>query len=305
MTNSVLADIHNVQATFEDGLPKGKLNVITVTGGDVNGGAILRRLRGREITDYDAFVFYYSGHGGYDPQKGHYLALTNTGPLMRSDVIDAIVNPKTPRFWAVITDCCASISPVAVAAAGEPTKYIEPVLLKHLLLETTGRLDITSSRPEQVSMCDQNGGTFTKAFCSVLRENRLKRLDWRDVFQESRAETVFRSEGNMRDEVNPHRHNGIEQRVQTPYSFRTMYGNSVNGLRFGIYHDDLVIQRVDQGSPASRAGLRRGMTVLSVNGVSVNSDDQLITAVNFSPRDAEIVVRTGQGRRTFQIELAY
>ncbi len=178
-------------------------------------------------------------------------------------------------------------------------------LLTNLFLNTTGRVDITSSRPEQVSMGGRSGGVFTQSLIQVFYANANRKLDWDEVFPMIREATSLSSEPGRAAAKQPHRHDGVEQKTQTPYSFRTMFGREVNGLRLGIYHDNLVISTVDAGSPASRAGLRRGMRVVSVNGKRVDSDSQLITAVNFSARNAVIEVTSRGGSRRIKVQLAY
>ena len=102
-----------------------------------------------------------------------------------------------------------------------------------------------------------------------------------------------------------YRQRGIKQNTQTPYSFRTMYGKDVNGLRLGIEHRNMVITRVRSNSAAERAGLRRGMRVNSVNGVSMQDDKHLINAVNFSARNARLNVTNRGTNRSFEVRLSY
>lgn len=302
---SVRADIQNIKTILKDGLPQGKLSVIELTGSDVTPNQITSRLVNLQIQPNDAVILYYSGHGGYDRQNGHYLALSNGGRLYRSRVVNAITQPFTPRFWGVITDCCASIPPIAMAPVLAPGN--SKTLLTHLFLESRGRIDITSSRPEQVSLgfAPPTGGVFTWSFCSVLHENAARRVNWDEIFRMTRAETARLAEMSMSRDPTPHVHDGIEQRTQIPYSFQTMYGQDVNGLRLGLSHTGLRITQVDNGSVAERAGMRSGMQIVRVNGKLIQSDDQMNTAINFSPRDTTIDV-THQGRsQTISVSLAY
>lgn len=302
---SVRTDIKNLRTILEAGLPAAQLRIVEITGNEVTPNNLTSRLRNLQINSDDAVIIYYSGHGGFDPDRGHYFALTNGGRLYRSAVVSAITQPYTPRFWGVITDCCASIPPISVApvlAPGDRT-----TLLTHLFLETKGRVDITSSRPEQISLGIQPpfGGVFTWSLCKVLNENANQRLQWDEVFRLTRAETAEFSEAFMRNNRDPHVHNGIPQQTQIPYSFRTMYGNDVNGLRLGMSCQNMVVTSVRNQSPASNAGLRSGMRVIRVNGTPVSSDKQIATAINFSTRTATLDVESNGRGQTIEVHLAY
>jgi len=305
LADSVERDIRNLRSVLEVGLPRGRLQIIQLTGPDVTPNSITTRLRNLPINPEDAVVLFYSGHGGYDPNRGHFLALTRGGRLDRSEVVSAITQPVTPRFWGVITDCCASIPPVAVAPVFMPGD--QTTLLTHLFLETSGKVDITSSRPEQISLGlpPPIGGVFTWSLCGVLKDHASERLNWNEVFQLTRAETAEFAERFLGQDQNPHRHNGIPQRTQIPYSFRPMYGREVNGLRLGMTSQNLVVISVDDQSPAARAGLRPGVRVLRVNGLPMTSDQQIATAVNFSSRDVTLEIERNGRVESVRIRLAY
>ncbi len=301
---AVQQDLNHVRQTLKEGLPAGRLNAIELSGPGLTGNKITSILRNLQIQANDSVLFYYSGHGGYLPGSGHYLSLTNSSRLHRSEVISAITQPYTPRFWAVITDCCASVPDVAALPVLIPPQSTR--LLSHLFLETEGRLDITSSRPEQVSLVlDQTrGSAFTWALCNVLNDNARGQLEWDDVFHKVRKETASLTEQAL-EHGNTHQHRGINQRTQTPYSFRPMYGRQVNGLRLGIDHNNLRITSIRSDLPAANSELRVGMRVKSVNGQNVSDDDHLVTAVNFSPKVAEFEVEHNGRVRNVQVELAY
>lgn len=301
---AVRQDLNHLQFVLKQGLPEGRLSITELSGPGLTGAKITSTLRNLQIQKNDSVLFYYSGHGGYLPDRGHYLSLTNSRRLFRSEVITAITQPYTPKFWAVITDCCASVPNIAAQPILVPPKSTR--LLSHLFLETEGRLDITSSRPEQVSLVlDQTrGSAFTWALCNVLNDNAGQQLDWNDVFHKVREETASMTEQTFANGTT-HQHRGINQRTQTPYSFRPMYGRQVNGLRLGIDHNSLRITSIRSDLPAANSELRVGMRVRSVNGQKVVDDDHLVTAVNFSPRVADFEVEHKGHIRNLQVELAY
>lgn len=302
--DSVSSDIKHLRQTLEAGLPAGRLKITEITGSDVTPNGITHQLLRLEIQANDSVLMFYSGHGGYDPDGGHFLSLTHGGRLYRSEVVKSITQPYTPRFWGIITDCCASFPPVStrpyLGTGGQTT------LLTHLFLETTGRVDITSSRPEQVSLgLSEMGGVFTWSLCQVLMENANRKLNWDEVFRLVRSETAQRSEQFMSNLREPHVHNGIEQRIQIPYSFRTMYGNDVNGTRLGLSSENRLITSVRPNSAAARAGLRPGMRVMQVNGYEIGSDRQAATAIYFSGRDASIDVLANGRRQSIEVRMPF
>jgi hypothetical protein len=299
---SVGNGLQEIKHTLRDGLGD-RLSVIELTGNVVTPNKIKDTLLNIRIRGNDAVLLYYLGHGGCDQQYRHFFAL-NRGRLYRSEVVNSITQPLKPRFWAVISDCCASISQVTPAPI--PVKAEQQTLFKHLFLDTSGSLNITSSRPEQVSLGCSSGGIFSSSFCEVLKRNSHKRLDWDDVFRMTRSETGKRSEEAFRTPgMKPIFYNGVKQQTQTPFSFQKMYRKEVNGLRLGIVHSQMVVACVYPNLPAWRAGIRRRMRIHTVNGFRVKNDSQLITAINFSPRKATIGISDGRGTRNVAVELAY
>ena len=308
LKQSVQSDIAHFKSVLKAGLPNNKLRIIVIKGKQVTPNNITNLLKGIVINPTDSVLFYYSGHGGFDNKKGHFFALTNSKQhLYRSQVVHAITNPFKPRFWAIITDCCASVAkaaPQCAAAGGKQNKSKK--LLTHLFLKTKGSINITSSRPEQVSYGPASGGLFTTSFCNVLGSNFNKQFDWNEIFYKTRSETSSLSECGLSNEVNFYTFNGIKQKTQIPYSFQTMYGKPVNGLRLGIYtNNNSVITSVLQGSVAAMIGLKAGVKIIRVNGQLVPTNDLLVTAVNFSQKNAVIEVNDNGVLKKTKVQLAY
>lgn len=300
---SVLADLDNLEQTLRDGLPPGSLRVYRRTGTQVTADNITRQLFALPIQPSDAVLLYYSGHGGFDPAGGHYFALTHGPSLLRSRAEEAITQPVTPRFWAIISDCCANFAPVDQVGAPAPVNQTR--LLTHLFLRTSGRADFTSSMPGQVSIGVRSGGMFTMSFCDVLRSNFNNQLNWDEIFRQTRQRTNQASLPLLDQDDTVPIVRGVRQRTQIPYSFKPMYGQDVNGRRLSAYTQDLRITGVEPDSPASQAGLREGMRIEFVNGIALQDDNHFRTAIGFSPRQAMIgIVENGVGR-TVEVELAY
>lgn len=301
-------DLDSMASVLEDGLPASRLRIQRMTGSEVTPDQIESRLSALRIEPNDSVLVYYSGHGGYSTTDGHYLSLTLGGNLYRDKVVRAITRPYTPRFWGLITDCCASVSEDSVTytvQTGPPST----TLLTHLFFDTPGRIDFTSCRPEQVSYGSPlRGGWFTRCFCQVLSENKSRRLRWDDVFKRARSRTTELSETALAGFPSStlHSYRGVSQQVQVPYSFREMYGQDVNGLRFGVTSTGRVVRSIRSGSAASRSGLRPGMRIDYVNGIDVDTDKEIATAINFSRRTASVRVRDTNGQsRTINVQLSY
>ena len=73
--------------------------------------SVLRAIRGLSgsIAPNDAVMFYYCGHGAFDPQNGPYMTLSQDkeNSLFRSEVLEALdaIEPK-PRLILLFTDSC-------------------------------------------------------------------------------------------------------------------------------------------------------------------------------------------------------
>lgn len=297
---SVAADVENLEKTLRNGLPASKLSIKKIDGSSVSPSYLKQYIRNLPIQPNDPVLVYYSGHGGFDPNRGHFLA-TEQGRLYRSELINSLTQPYTPKFWALITDCCANYSRYTT------TPYVQSPdstrLLTHLFFETNGNIDITSSKPGQVSMGMADGGLFTKSLCNVLKENADRSLNWDRVFRTTRSRAARLAERYFDDSDTSYR--GYPQRTQIAWSFDTMYGQNVNDSRLGIGLNGRWIQQVDSGSAASNGGLKPGMTVVGVNGYRVDNDQDIRAAVFQSPQDATIQVRTASGTRQYSVELAF
>ncbi len=70
-----------------------------------------------DVGSNDALLFYYSGHGGTDPNTGHFLA-TSGGNLLRSDLLSAMKS-KSPRLIVVLSQRLRQASP----NRGQPALY--------------------------------------------------------------------------------------------------------------------------------------------------------------------------------------
>ncbi len=121
-----------------------------------NGRYSIRVLQGKDMTeknvlDYfrtlnpapgDTLVFYYTGHGGFYPEKGHLLAMYNQNKrradVDRKELLSAMAR-HNPRAMIVLTDCCAS-SDVPIIPGG--SKATAPDPKKKVPLQATGKGEV-------------------------------------------------------------------------------------------------------------------------------------------------------------------
>lgn len=295
-------DLDNMEAVLRNGLPQNQLRIHRLPI-ETTGQQALESVRGLRIAEDDSVLVFYSGHGSFDRNQGHALAFSERDLVSRRDMENAITQPFRPRFWALITDCCAKFT--RLFRQGVP-QFLPSNLLRHLFLETEGRVDINACCPGQVALGGPNGGLFTQSLIEVFNEQRDRRLDWDDVFRMVRSKTAQRYEGIPPHEMGgPQKVQQFVQRTQIPYSFKTMYGQDVNAGRFGAYIKNGLIDEIEAGLPAEQHGFRVGMRVVSVNGYTLATDGDCQLAFESSPRQATIVVSDGGERRAIQVELAY
>ncbi|MCA9038352.1 MAG: hypothetical protein KDA91_24675, partial [Planctomycetaceae bacterium] len=126
--------------------------------------------------------------------------------------------------------CCANLSNTAFNSPSVDAPRKRKQLLQNLFFQTQGSVDITSSRPGQVSYCSQSlGGAFTIAFCGVIEDNYYNNLRWDDVFRQTRSQTARLAELMIENSKPVAAGNTGQQTTQTAYSFSEMYGRNVNG----------------------------------------------------------------------------
>lgn len=104
-------DGENVKALIENMVAKqglqGRVTIDHFTGAMCTAKKVLDYYNALDTNPDEALFFYYSGHGGYHKDKGHFMAFTR-GQLFRNDLLKAM-DKRKPRLRVVLTDCCANI----------------------------------------------------------------------------------------------------------------------------------------------------------------------------------------------------
>ncbi len=222
-------DGERIDRLLSNNLPKDRAEIKILTGKDVNADAILAYYRDLKVGSDDALFFYYAGHGATDPQKGHFLAIQelHARPLLRADLRRAMQEHQ-PGLVVLMTDCCSTRFKLPgklrrvyedEGAAGT----IQPVL-RCLLYQSRGVVDITAASGDASFGDDHDGGIFTRAFDRLVRDGIAKSdadrdgfVSWPEFFSRLQSET----EGVFVDWAKRQRALGeeVEQTSQRPHAF--------------------------------------------------------------------------------------
>src|SRR5262249_26727781 len=148
----------------------------------------VQRIKGR-MTENDAVIFYYAGHGFRRPNTTTNFPLfacaapTNDESLQfppnigLSDVVGQLTQDRKPRFLLAIADTCNVVVQFGEAVGERGSAIVPPTILKaglrHLFLNYRGTLTMSASQPGEtawyrVSGTPNNiGGFFTNQFLDV------------------------------------------------------------------------------------------------------------------------------------------
>ncbi len=183
--DSFSSDLYHVPELFAENVPKRQLEVTAVSGNDVRRKKILDTIGALRInSDLDTVVFYFSGHGAFDPDRKEHLffGLGRSDFCFRSEIQKAIQQLR-PQLTVIIADTCSVYYRTPVPAPAYPPAETVTPAFRSLFLEPVGLIDINSSQPGQEAGGNSNGGWFTSTLCSYLREQQKTRLDWQTVLQ--------------------------------------------------------------------------------------------------------------------------
>jgi hypothetical protein len=258
----------------------------------------------------DAFVFYYAGHGNYDPKKNRYF-FRMLGPKGDDDFHDLLriqveerIKRKSPKHAILLTDCCSNdATPSNVPyqelyeKGGAPPPFTRP-LFQYLLFEHTGMTNATSSKPGEISVAIADAGSlFTLALGEVLKANVNTPLTWKALLQDTAGRVVPLFKAELE-------HLGVkglgEDETQHTQTVTTI--GSARGPVFGAWGQEfqgmIVVTQVIRGTPAADAGIVRGDIIQEINGQPITSEARYNDAVDRSPGAMSVKVR----KRSDQIE---
>jgi hypothetical protein len=181
-------DDRSLGASVEDDIAKLRClyreaaDVVTVdvlTGADCTKERVLDYYHGLKTDRSEALVFHFSGHGGTDPRRGHFLNM-RCSVLFRSDLRAAMQKHKT-QLVAIFTDCCAGLAGLSVGVGHEfvvdaRAPKLDRASFDRLFRMHRGTVDVTASDWERHRLA--YSGYFTPTFCQVLRGKAGRFADW-------------------------------------------------------------------------------------------------------------------------------
>lgn len=225
---SVVIDGERVKHLLQGSVPRDRLELTVLKDKDVTAAKILNYYKDRKIGPTDAALFYYAGHGATDPKKGHFLALQelDTAPLLREDLRKAMLQGR-PGLAILVTDCCSNRvkfpdPPKRNFRAVEP-RDVDPVL-KHLLFQHRGLVDLTASTDNFAYGDDHDGGLFTRTLVGYMRKSvavldgdRDGFVAWAEVFPRVQSETEKMFDGWAKEARG--RGEKLDQKSQKPRAF--------------------------------------------------------------------------------------
>ncbi|EMI53516.1 peptidase C14 caspase catalytic subunit p20 [Rhodopirellula sallentina SM41] len=296
----IVADRNGVEQLFKKHVPANQLR-IHVLKDPLSRDSILGAVNSLQVTPrQDSVVFYYSGHGAFDKAKGHFLSLPNHQELLRSELQLALINQE-PRSALLVTDCCAGGArfqgvPKAVYAEVKAAQ-IAPIL-DHLLFKRSGFIDITSSKPGELSITrgDGKGSLFTYPFVRYLDRNARQNIGWQEIISDLEQEVqndfsrVTKSKG-----IDTNGDREPDQFKQTVHPFVL---TPRLGLKAEAKSSTLVVTQVIPLSPAFHAGLEVGDHILEINGTALSSESSYSNAVDSSPHQMTLKVHDPNENRT-------
>jgi hypothetical protein len=177
---AVLKDGEQMKQTLEEGFGKNKEQLLlhpTVEGDNVTPDGVLDFIDKLEVEKTDTLLFYYSGHGAWDPDKGQYLQMysgpkNKRGDLFRTTLVSKL-KAKNARLTVVLTDICNGVCPSWVPLTRDLTKPPQYATLRNLLLLPDGLVDVTSSAKGELSWTrfpDKRGKEVGSVFTVVLAD---------------------------------------------------------------------------------------------------------------------------------------
>lgn len=192
----VKSDVLLLSTRFDQNLPQRQLVFRTLSKKDFNPTTVMNHIAQRNVDSDDVLIFYYSGHGGYDPKlKEHFFAFGGIG-LARTEVRKAL-QQKRPKLAVLISDSCSNpVIPEYYNSPAEPGPRQVSLLFHSLFVEPSGLVDISASSPGETASGTGAGSYFTIAFTDSL-SNSNRRTSWSQFLSEVRqsASAIRRENG--------------------------------------------------------------------------------------------------------------
>lgn len=327
----------NLTSTIDGDMPNGSCAVHWVGSEQMTAGGVTSYIRNLRVDSDDALLFYYSGHGAYSNQTGHYLSFSSGQNVLTRKRVSELLESKNTRFVALITESCFNYNEpekpnnapkAAAAAAPMAPKPVPPLFLK-LFFNVRGFVDLNACQTDEKAWTyasEFRGSIFTSVLCRQLNQHQQKSdINWNDMRRLVADETgrEFRQAYPRGQTARDSSGNRLVQRTQTPVfvtparlraasSQPTIVDNFPRGPRvpLGITvrtcDEGAHVETVSAGSPATRCTdsntgeelrLESGDHILTVNGVQTPTNDRVIAAVNATTGRLEMRVKDRRNGR--------
>lgn len=152
------------------------------TGTACNKENLIRAINGLDITpNKDIVFFYYGGHGtravgDSDPFPQMCLGEDYSDDFVPLTLVKNIIAKKNPRLALVISGCCnKEHRNVAIKSLFAESPYtseanINKEAIKKLFVDSSGILEMTSSKAGEYSYSGEQGGVFCLYFWALMEE---------------------------------------------------------------------------------------------------------------------------------------
>lgn len=235
----------NMRGAFASALPEYSYQISSIPPAQMTAQGIIAFIdRNVRPAADDSIVFYFSGHGGYNDEIGHFLALRNNSEgLKRSSLLETLQS-RNPRFVALITESCFNfidvVPPPMTAAAGMAPKVIPP-LYRRLFFDIEGLVDLNGCSRGQKSLTytmPEKGSIFTGALTGTLYNRKdSSNLGWSNFLHLVRNSTNENFQALYPQGVTVKTDSGrTKQRSQdpdfvSPLQIRELSAQSANNVR--------------------------------------------------------------------------
>lgn len=286
-------DIGTIYRLFQSNTPEGLCEIKILEGKKLTKAAMLSAINSFNVSEKDALIVYYSGHGAFQRKGGQFIVLPDDTHLYRSRLKEWILS-RNPRLGVLLTDTCSNV-------VGDPTVFLASAvnrpekvskLFGSLFFENSGYADLSGSSPGEYGYGTPNGGVFTLALAKFVRLEEESQISWEPFVRRLRA-TVQEEFDLWRKK------HGVTQKDLTLRAYSIPFSESDGAhekLTFGVgvvaENGRLRIAKVVPGTPATdirlaggaSARLEKGDVLLAINGRKISTSDEYLEAIEVSPK---------------------
>jgi hypothetical protein len=162
-------------------------NYHELTGAHFTPADIERAIDGIEVGSEDRIFLYISSHGATDKDSGVHTLTFGDEFVPRSEFVNRL-KAKNAKLAVLLTDACAVELPLGLEVKPVAT---EKTLLRSLLLDNVGFVDINACSRGEASIATPTGSLMTQAFVkladvpvavSTLDTSNDDKINWRTEF---------------------------------------------------------------------------------------------------------------------------